>query len=220
MDKNRVPVAVEGLPFVVAAGSVSILFYLAGGRIQTIFFSALTLFIIWFFRNPEREIPAGKNIVVSPADGKVIDISEGPENRILKRRMKKISIFMNLFNVHINRIPCSGRITDILYNPGKFISANLEKASLENEQNAIVLETSQGDKLLFIQIAGLIARRIVCRLEKGDLVETGQRFGLIRFGSRVDVYLPRNSDIKVSVGQKVTGGESVLALLNEGKVES
>ncbi len=214
MDRNRVPVAVEGIPFVVAAGSVSILFYLAGWRIPTIFFSALTLFIIWFFRNPERKIPAGKNIVVSPADGKVIDISEGPENRILKRRMKKISIFMNLFNVHINRIPCSGRVTDILYNPGKFISANLEKASLDNEQ------TSGGDKILFIQIAGLIARRIVCRLEKGELVETGQRFGLIRFGSRVDVYLPGRSDIQVSLGQKIKGGESVLALLHDGKVGS
>lgn len=220
MDKNRVPVAVEGIPFVVAAGSVSILFYLVGWLIPAIFFSALTFFIIWFFRNPERKIPAGKNVVVSPADGKVIDISEGPENRILKRRMKKISIFMNLFNVHINRVPCSGRITDILYNPGKFISANLEKASLENEQNAVVLETSAGDKILFIQIAGLIARRIVCRLEKGEIVETGQRFGLIRFGSRVDVYLPGKSDIQVSLGQKVKGGESVLALLHDGKVKS
>lgn len=220
MDKNRVPVAVEGIPFVVVAGAVSILFYLIGRSIPAIFFSAFMLFIIWFFRNPERKIPSGKNIVVSPADGKIIDISEGPENRILKRRMKKISIFMNLFNVHINRIPCSGRITDILYNPGKFVSANLEKASLENEQNAVVLETSAGDKILFIQIAGLIARRIVCRLEKGEPVETGQRFGLIRFGSRVDVYLPRKSDIQVSLGQKVTGGESILALLNEGNVES
>lgn len=220
MDRIRVPVAVEGIPFVVVAGSVSILFFLIGWRIPMVFFAALTLFIIWFFRNPERKIPSGKNIVVSPADGKVIDISEGTENRILKRGMKKISIFMNLFNVHINRVPCSGRVTDILYNPGKFISANLEKASLENEQNAVVIETSGGDKILFIQIAGLIARRIVCRLEKGELVETGQPFGLIRFGSRVDVYLPRNSDIKVYVGQKVKGGESVLALLNEGKVES
>jgi len=220
VDRNRIPVAVEGIPFIIVPGVISLLFYMAGWRIPMALFAALTLFSLWFFRNPHREIPTGENIVVSPADGKIIDISEGLERRILNRRMKKVSIFMNLFNVHINRIPCSGRIMDILYNPGKFISANLDKASLENEQNAVVLETSSGDRILFIQIAGLIARRIVCRLKKGELVETGQRFGLIRFGSRVDVYLPCDSIIQVSLGQKVKGGESVLALLNDGKVKS
>ncbi len=213
MDRNRVPIAVEGIPFVAAAGAASVLFYLLCWVIPALFFVTLTIFIVWFFRNRERKIPPGKTRVVSPADGKIIDVRSGGEKRILKNRMVKISIFMNVFNVHVNRVPCSGKIFDILYNPGKFISANREKASLENEQNAIVLETPAGDKILFVQIAGLIARRIVCRLKKGEAVETGQRFGLIRFGSRVDVYLPADADIKVSIGQKVKGGESILAIL-------
>jgi phosphatidylserine decarboxylase len=158
-------------------------------------------------------VPTGDNIVISPADGKIIDIKEGDESRILKKRMIKISIFMNLFNVHVNRLPCTGKVVDILYNPGKFVSANLEKASLENEQNAVVLETTAGEKIIFIQIAGLIARRIVCWLKKGDYGVKGQRFGLIRFGSRVDVYLPVGADVKVSLGQKVKAGESVLAIM-------
>ncbi len=212
MDRNRVPVALEGIPFVIIAGVVSILFYLFGLAIPALVFLILTLFIIWFFRNPEREIPSDKNLIISPADGKIIGINEVIESRILKKKMLKISIFMNIFNVHINRIPCSGKISDILYNRGKFISANIEKASLENEQNAIVLETRRGEKILFVQIAGLIARRIVCWLKKGDDVVTGQRFGLIRFGSRVDIYLPKDVDVRVSVGQKVKGGASVLAL--------
>lgn len=217
MDRNRIPVAVEGVPFAVAAGITAILFYLFEWGISALFFFVLTLFILWFFRNPERKTPSGSNLVISPADGKIIDISNRMENRILKDKAVRISIFMNLFNVHVNRIPCSGKISDILYNPGRFISANRDKASLENEQNAIALERPAGDKVLFIQIAGLIARRIVCWLKKGDYVEMGQSFGLIRFGSRVDVYLPTDVEIKVSIGQKVKGGESILALLNEDK---
>lgn len=213
MDRNSAPLAAEGVPFVIISGVISILLFLAGWLIPAIFFSLLTLFIIWFFRNPQRNIPAGKNLVVSPADGKIIVVKKGEVDRVLKKRMVKISIFMNVFNVHVNRIPCKGKIVDILYNPGKFVSANLDKASLENEQNAVVLETEKGEKVLFIQIAGLIARRIVCRLKTGQRVERGERFGLIRFGSRVDVYLPETADIKVSIGQKVKGGESILAAL-------
>jgi phosphatidylserine decarboxylase len=213
MKRERAPIAIEGIPFVVIAGVISLIFYLAGLIIPALLFSLVTLFIIWFFRNPERNVPTGDNIVISPADGKIIDIKEGDESRILKKRMIKISIFMNLFNVHVNRLPCTGKVVDILYNPGKFVSANLEKASLENEQNAVVLETTAGEKIIFIQIAGLIARRIVCWLKKGDYGVKGQRFGLIRFGSRVDVYLPVGTDVKVSLGQKVKAGESVLAIM-------
>ena len=218
MDRNRAPIAVEGVPFVAAAGIISVIFYVICWVIPAVIFFAFTLFIIWFFRNPERNIPSGKNLIISPADGKIIEVRNVTEDRILKSRTTKISIFMNIFNVHINRIPCSGRIFDIIYNKGKFISANMEKASLENEQNAVVLETPSGDKILFVQIAGLIARRIVCRLKKGESVEIGQRFGLIRFGSRVDVYLPTDADVKVTIGQKVKGGESILAILNENKI--
>lgn len=213
MDRNSAPIAAEGVPFVIISGVITILLFLPGWLIPGIFFSLLFLFIVWFFRNPERIIPTGKNLIISPADGKIIVINKGEVDRVLKKRMVKISIFMNVFNVHVNRIPCKGKIVDILYNPGKFVSANLDKASLENEQNAVVLETEKGEKILFIQIAGLIARRIVCRLKKGQVVERGERFGLIRFGSRVDVYLPETADIKVSIGQKVKGGESILAAL-------
>ncbi len=213
MDRNSAPIAAEGVPFVIISGVISILLFLPGWLIPGILSSLLFLFIVWFFRNPERNIPTGKNLIISPADGKIIVINKGETDRVLKKRMVKISIFMNVFNVHVNRIPCKGKIVDILYNPGKFVSANLDKASLENEQNAVVLETEKGEKVLFIQIAGLIARRIVCRLKKGQLVERGERFGLIRFGSRVDVYLPETADIKVSIGQKVKGGESILAAL-------
>ena len=213
MKRERAPVAVEGIPFVVIAGIISVLFFVADLIIPAVFFSLVTLFIVWFFRNPERSVPPGEKNVISPADGKIIDVREMQENRILNKRMLKISIFMNLFNVHVNRLPCTGKVVDIVYNPGKFVSANLDKASLENEQNAVVLETPAGEKIIFIQIAGLIARRIVCWLRKGQFVKRGERFGLIRFGSRVDVYLPVGTDVRVSLGDKVKAGESILAVM-------
>lgn len=213
MKRERAPIAVEGIPFVIIAGIISLIFYFSGLIIPAGIFTLVTLFIIWFFRNPERTTPQGERNVISPADGKIIDIKEDAETRILKKRMLKISIFMNLFNVHVNRIPCNGRVIDILYNPGKFVSANLDKASLENEQNAVVLETPSGEKVIFIQIAGLIARRIVCWLKAGQFVRMGERFGLIRFGSRVDVYLPAGTEVMVSLGDKVKAGETILAVL-------
>ena len=211
MKRERAPIAVEGIPFVVIAGIITVLFYAAGLIIPAVLFTLVTLFVVWFFRNPERTVPPGDNNVISPADGKIIDIREVDEARILKKKMLKISIFMNLFNVHVNRSPCTGKVVDIVYNPGKFVSANLDKASLENEQNAVVLETPAGEKIIFIQIAGLIARRIVCWLREGQYVKRGERFGLIRFGSRVDVYLPVGTDVSVSLGDKVKAGESILA---------
>lgn len=213
MKRERAPIAVEGIPFVVIAGIITVLFYAAGLIIPAVLFTLVTLFVVWFFRNPERTVPPGDNNVISPADGKIIDIREVDEARILKKKMLKISIFMNLFNVHVNRSPCTGKVVDILYNPGKFVSANLDKASLENEQNAVVLETPAGEKIIFIQIAGLIARRIVCWLREGQYVKRGERFGLIRFGSRVDVYLPVGTDVSVSLGDKVKAGESILAIM-------
>ena len=213
MKRERAPIAVEGIQFVVIAGIISVIFYVTDLIIPAGLFSLVTLFIVWFFRNPERSVPPGENNVISPADGKIIHISEVQENRILKKRMLKISIFMNLFNVHVNRLPCTGKVVDIVYNPGKFVSANLDKASLENEQNAVVLKTPSGEKIIFIQIAGLIARRIVCWLREGQDVKRGERFGLIRFGSRVDVYLPVGTDVRVSLGDKVKAGESILAVM-------
>ena len=213
MKRERAPIAVEGIPFVVIAGIITILFFLTELIIPALLFSLVTLFIIWFFRNPERRVPPGENNVISPADGKIIHIGEVQENRILNKKMLKISIFMNVFNVHVNRFPLTGKVVDIVYNPGKFVSANLDKAALENEQNAVVLKTPAGDKIIFIQIAGLIARRIVCWIKKGQEAKRGERFGLIRFGSRVDVYLPVGTDVRVSLGDKVTAGESILAVM-------
>src|SRR4030067_1577780 len=203
MKRERAPIAVEGIPFVAIAGIITVLFYFTDLIIPVIVFFVVTLFVIWFFRNPERSVPPGENNEISPADGKIIHISEVQENRILNKKMLKISIFMNVFNVHVNRFPLTGKVVDIVYNPGKFVSANLDKASLENEQNAVVLKTPAGDKIIFIQIAGLIARRIVCWIKKGQDVKRGERFGLIRFGSRVDVYLPVGTDARVSLGDKV-----------------
>lgn len=213
MKRERAPIAVEGIPFVVIAGIITVLFYVTDLIIPAVLFSLVTLFIVWFFRNPERSVPPGENNVISPADGKIIHISEVQENRILNKKMLKISIFMNVFNVHVNRFPLTGKVVDIVYNPGKFVSANLDKASLENEQNAVVLKTPAGEKIIFIQIAGLIARRIVCWIKKGQEAKRGERFGLIRFGSRVDVYLPAGTDVKVSLGDKVKAGESILAVM-------
>ena len=177
------------------------------------FFSLLTVFVISFFRDPERPIPEGEKAVLSPADGKIIRIEPCVEEKFLKGPALKVSIFMSVLNVHVNRIPLSGRIVEVAYRPGKFFSANLDKASAKNEQNALLLETAEGAQVLFVQIAGLIARRIVCRARKGDAVERGRRFGMIRFGSRVDVYLPADVQIQARLGQKAYGGQTILGYL-------
>jgi len=177
------------------------------------FFSLLTSFVIYFFRDPERVIPPGEKAVLSPADGKIIQFEPCVEERFLKGPAIKISVFMSLFSVHVNRIPLSGRIVDSSYFPGKFFSANLDKASSANEQNALLIETTDGVRMLVVQIAGLIARRIVCWVKKGDRVGRGQRFGLIRFGSRLDIYLPQNTRLLAQPGQKAFGGQTILGYL-------
>jgi len=174
---------------------------------------SLTLFTAWFFRNPPRTIPQGRNLIVSPGDGTVVAVEQEFEHRFLKEPSVRISIFLNVFNVHINRMPVAGIVQDVVYTPGQFMAANRPEASAGNEQNAIMLRRSDGMKILCVQIAGLIARRIVCWVVPGEQVEKGERFGLIRFGSRMDVYLPRHSAIQVKVGEKVKGGSSILAEL-------
>lgn len=203
----------EGLPFIAVAGILTlVLFFFCLVKAAAIMLAA-TLFIVWFFRNPERKIPEDKSAVVSPADGKVIIIEEVRRDDLASGTFIKISIFMNVFNVHVNRIPYSGTVKLIRYNKGRFISANLDKASLLNEQNAIVIATDKGRDIITVQIAGLIARRIVCWIKEGMPVEKGERFGLIRFGSRLDVYLPPETSVKVKVGDKVRSGETVLGEL-------
>lgn len=209
----RIPVVREGLVFIFPLLSISVFLWILGISAWAWFFSLLTVFVISFFRDPERSIPAGDKAILSPADGKIIRIESCTEERFLKGPAIKVSIFMSVFNVHVNRIPLSGRIAEVAYRPGKFVSANLDKASAANEQNALLLEAAGGTKLLFVQIAGLIARRIVCWVRKGDPVERGRRFGLIRFGSRMDVYLPPNVQIQARLGQKAYGGQTILGYL-------
>jgi len=212
MNENT-PIAVEGLPFAIPLLILCILLWYFGVRYPALFFSLLTIFVLWFFRNPERVIPQEPSAVISPADGKIIVAEEVSEVRYLKERALKVSIFMNVFNVHVNRAPYSGKVVDVIYNKGKFISANLDKASMDNEQNAVILDIGNGEKIMFVQIAGLIARRIVCYLKPGDSIEKGKRMGLIRFGSRVDVYLPIGSTLNVKIGDKVVAGETILGYL-------
>ena len=175
----------------------------------------LTCFVFWFFRDPERPIPAGPGLVVSPADGKVVQVREEEEPHFLKARAIRISIFLNIFDVHVNRIPCRGKIREIVYHPGKFLSAHLEKASSENEHQAVLIETPAGQRVVVVQIAGLIARRIVSWIRQGDSVETGARFGMIRFGSRVDTFLPLGTELKIQPGDRVKGGETVIGVLKQ-----
>ncbi len=170
----------------------------------------LSLFIAYFFRNPRREIPDLQNVILSPADGRIIHVGECREDRFLKEKALKVSIFMSLFDVHLNRAPVSGKVLERNYLPGRFLVANVEKSSLLNEQNAVILETEDRYKILLIQIAGFVARRIVCYAKAGDTLGKGEIFGLIRFGSRVDLYLPPEVKPIVRVGQHVKGGESII----------
>lgn len=179
-------------------------------------FGILFLFVTYFFRDPERVVPTGADVVVSPADGKVVEIV-AERDPILGKEFKRISIFLSIFNVHINRAPIAAKVEKILYNPGKFLAAFNHKASLDNEQNTLLFNNGK-TQVLVKQIAGLIARRLVCWVHEGDHVEHGQRFGLIRFGSRVDIFLPGNTDIKVGLGDCVQGGSSIIGFLRgEGR---
>lgn len=184
--------------------------------------SICTVWCAYFFRNPERLTPIGDSLIIAPADGIIQSINEAPpppELGLGDDPMLKISIFLNIFNVHINRIPATGKILALHYHPGKFFNASLDKASIHNERQSVLMETKDGKKMAFVQIAGLIARRIVCDLEEDNEVKAGQRYGLIRFGSRVDIYLPLKTAILVGQGQTSIGGETILADLQMKKNE-
>ncbi|OGP91650.1 MAG: phosphatidylserine decarboxylase [Deltaproteobacteria bacterium RBG_16_48_10] len=210
MAQEHWPIAREGLPFLIPATLFTLGFALLGWKILTFVGIFLTLFVAFFFRNPKRKIPTIQNSILSPADGKVIYVGACEEDRFLKHKALKVSIFMSLFSVHLNRSPASGKVIKTSYHPGKFFVANAEKSSLLNEQNAFILETEDRLKILLIQIAGFVARRIVCYAKAGDILKRGEIFGLIRFGSRVDLYLPLSVNPAVRVGQRVKGGESII----------
>ena len=213
MQNQNQPIASEGYPFIALFAFVTLIFALLGWAFLTFIFLCLTLFATYFFRNPERVIPSAEDAVLAPADGKIVFVGEVDEDRFFHGRTLKVSIFMSVFNVHVNRVPCSGKVIDMFYNKGKFINAALDKASLENEQGGIFLETTQGKNVLFVQVAGLVARRIVCYPKIGDALVRGQRYGLIRFGSRVDVYLPTDAKVDVTIGDRTVGGETILGYL-------
>jgi len=214
MQNRNQLIAKEGYPFIALFGFITLVFALLGWPCLTIQLLALTLFSVYFFRNPERVIPAGENLVVAPADGKVIFVGEVDEERYFKQRVTKVSIFMSVFNVHVNRVPCDGKVIDMYYNKGAFVNASYDKASKSNEQAGILLETPAGSKILFVQIAGLIARRIVTYPIIGDVLQRGARYGLIRFGSRVDIYFPTNADVTITLGEKTVAGETILGTLS------
>ncbi len=213
MRNENTPIAVEGYPFIGAAAFITLVFALLSWKLLAVAALAATLFVAFFFRNPDRVTPEDESAVVAPADGRVIYLGPSREEH-LQDEMVKISIFMSVFNVHVNRAPLSGRIIDTFYRHGKFYDVRDERATFENEQQGIVLENAGGKRIVVVQVAGLIARRIVCYVRKGDMVRRGERYGLIRFGSRLDVYLPKDTDVKVVLGEKIVAGETVLGYVS------
>jgi len=212
MNHNTIIVR-EGLPFIIPLCILTVIFFFLGLKGVAFIFFIASVFVTWFFRNPERKAPDDAKSVVSPADGEVIKIEDILENDFLKSPAKKISIFMNVFNVHVNRIPHTGKIERIHYKKGSFFSANLDKASILNERNSILIRTDDGKEILTVQIAGLIARRIECWVKEGMHIMKGERVGIIRFGSRLEVYLPSDSAISVKIGDKVRAGETQIGWL-------
>ena len=220
MRNQHTPVALEGVPFIIVAGLVAVALFGAAVlcRIPLLlvpagFGTLVTLFIVFFFRNPQRAIPADERALLAPADGQVIYLGLGRAEH-LDEEMTKISIFMSVFNVHINRVPLTGRVVDTFYVRGKFLDVRDERATFENEQLGMILESSRGAKMVVVQVAGLIARRIVSYAKTGDMLTRGERYGLIRFGSRLDVYLPIGTELRVSVGDKTVAGETILGILS------
>jgi phosphatidylserine decarboxylase len=207
-------IAYEGFPFIIISLILSVVAAFFGLAVVTVILVCVTIFIVCFFRNPKRHFIDEDGLVICPADGRVIRIEDVEVNGSIQGSFRKISIFMNVFNVHVNRVPCGGIIEKIHYHPGKFLSANLDKASAENERNEVMIRTREGREIWVVQIAGLIARRIVCWVREGDMINKGDRFGLIRFGSRVEVFLPEDSRVVVKIGDKVRAGKTPLGYLS------
>ena len=209
MEKSYPIIAKEGWLFLAIAFFASALLTYIQNPLSWIAWT-VTLFILQFFRDPLRNKPSKKNVILSAADGKVIAI-EKMTNPYTNKSSVKVSVFMNVFNVHSNKCPVDGKILEKYYYPGKFLNASLSKASIENERCAITIQTKEKKIITCVQIAGLIARRILCYKEKGDEVKAGERYGFIKFGSRVDLYLPTNASIKVNLGQTVKNTETIIA---------
>jgi phosphatidylserine decarboxylase len=214
-----VPINRAGWPFIAAALIVAGLLYLAWAPL-VVPGLILSLFCVYFFRDPDRVVPLRPGLVVSPADGRIVAVapaSPPPDLGMSPEPVSRVSIFLNVFDVHINRVPAAGTITELTYHKGKFVNAARDKASEDNERQAVRLTTADGKDIAFVQIAGLVARRIICNLSRGQNVATGERFGMIRFGSRADVYLPAGVSPLVVPGQRAIGGETVIADLESGE---
>ena len=211
------PMHPAGRPFVAGAAIATLLVRLRFKRLGVVL-GLVTAWVAWFFREPKRVTPTRPNIAVAPADGTVshvVDAVPPAELGLGSQPMTRVSVFLSVFDVHVQRVPADGEVVQVSYHPGKFLSADLDKASEENERNTVWLRTVNGHDLVVVQIAGLVARRIVCEVAEGEKVAAGQTNGLIRFGSRVDLYVPRGSRVLVEAGQRTIGGETVLAELPE-----
>ncbi|MBI4698482.1 MAG: phosphatidylserine decarboxylase family protein [Nitrospirae bacterium] len=204
--------APEGYPFIFAFALASIITAAFGSPWMIVIPLVLTLFMFYFFRDPERVTPEGRDLFYAPADGKIILISQCDEQELLKGKAIEVSIFMSPFNVHVNRSPCDGIVRDVRHYPGKFMAAFRNEASLSNEHITMLLETAHGN-IVVRQVAGFVARRAVCRVKPGENIKQGQRYGMIKFSSRLDVFLPLNAKIKVKSGDRVKAGETVIGVM-------
>lgn len=209
MKEPRIPVALEGYPFILFCAFATLVLAALELTAYSLTGLGVTGFVLYFFRDPDRVLPMAGDAIISPADGKVIIVEKVTDTRFVQGEVLKLSIFMNVFNVHVNRFPHSGTVKKIVLQPGRFYAADTPKGALQNEYCALTVESGNLTYTV-VQVAGLIARRIVCWAEPGDALETGQRYGLIRFGSRVDLYLPADFQPSVKVGDKVKAGETIL----------
>lgn len=213
MKDPQITVAREGYPFIAFIAFATLVMALLEYEFIAVISLLLTGFVFYFFRDPERISPDADDAVVAPADGKVILVEKIFDDRFVHEHAYKVSIFMSIFDVHVNRLPFTGKVEKIQYAAGSFYSANTDQGSLSNEHCAVILSTAKNFRYAVVQVAGLVARRIVCWAEKGDTIERGSRLGLIRFGSRVDIYLPQQVQIEVRTGQRVRAGETIISFI-------
>jgi phosphatidylserine decarboxylase len=218
MKNPRSKISVEGLPYVGIFGLLAWVTALFGFTTLSVILAIVTCFILYFFRDPERIAPQDPYAVVSPADGRVVGVENSVEENFLDHEMKRVSIFLSITDCHINRFPVSGKVIGTKYIHGRFHIADTRRASAQNERLATLIETEDGDQIVIVQVAGFIARRIVSYISVGDFLQKGERFGMIKFGSRVDIYLPLRCEVLVNVGDKVRGAETIIGWLKgEGK---
>lgn len=211
--RSVLPFAQPGLKFILIIILVTGMLFYLGWMLPAIICVFILGFVCWFFRDPDRKIPKEENSLVSPADGRVIIVENLSDCEYLSEPCVKISIFMNVFNVHVNRVPFDGVVQKVIYSPGKFINASFDKASIHNERNALIIKTDKNAVFAVVQIAGLIARRIVNCVVQGERINKGERYGMIQFGSRLDLYLPADFKPRVKVGEKTTAGSTIIGFM-------